>query len=78
MLAAPTRPTAPTLPIGAITGRTEAVPRLRAAWDEHTQRYPERTRATSRTEAGGTWVSGEHRRLDPEQNTEASKAQADR
>jgi len=55
----------------------EAVPRLRAAWDEHKQRYPERTRATSRTEADGTWVSGEHRRLDPEQNTEASKAHAD-
>jgi hypothetical protein len=56
---------------------TEAVPRLRAAWEEHKDRYPERTRATSRTETDGTWVCGEHRRLDPEQNTEASKAHAD-
>jgi hypothetical protein len=55
----------------------EAVPQLRAAWEEHKERYPERTRATSRTEADGTWVSGEHRRLDPEQNAEASKAHAD-
>jgi hypothetical protein len=55
----------------------EAVPQLRAAWEEHKERYPERTRATCRTEADGTWVSGEHRRLDPEQNTEASKAHAD-
>ena len=55
----------------------EAVPQLRAAWEEHKERYPERTRGTSRTEADGSWVSGEHRRLDPEQNTEASKAHAD-
>jgi hypothetical protein len=55
----------------------EAVPQLRVAWGEHKERYPERTRATSRTEADGSWVSGEHRRLDPEQNTEASKAHAD-
>jgi hypothetical protein len=55
----------------------EAVPQLRAAWDEHKERYPERTRASSHTEADGTWVSGEHRRLDPEQNAEANKAHAD-
>ena len=55
----------------------EAVPQLRAAWEEHKERYPERTRGTSRIEADGSWVSGEHRRLDPEQNTEASKAHAD-
>jgi hypothetical protein len=55
----------------------EAVPRLRAAWEEHKDRYPERTRATSHTETDGTWVCGEHRRLDPEQNAEASKAHAD-
>ena len=55
----------------------EAVPGLRADWEEHKERYPERVRASSYTEADGTWVSGEYRRLDPEQNTEASKAHAD-
>jgi hypothetical protein len=54
-----------------------AVPGLRATWEEHKERYPERVRASPHTEADGTWVSGEHRRLDPEQNTEASKAHAD-
>jgi hypothetical protein len=56
---------------------TEAVPRLRVAWDEHKERYPERMRASPRTETDGSWVCGEYRRLDPEQNTEASKAHAD-
>jgi hypothetical protein len=55
----------------------EAVPRLRVAWDEHKERYPERMRASARTEADGSWVGGEYRRLDPEQNTEASKAHTD-
>ena len=55
----------------------EAAPRLRAAWEEHKQRYPERDRDSASTQADGTWVGGEHRRLDPEQNTEASKAHAD-
>jgi len=56
---------------------TGAAPRLRVAWEEHKERYPERVRASPHTETDGTWVSGEHRRLDPEQNTEASKAHAD-
>jgi hypothetical protein len=55
----------------------EAAPRLRADWEELRQRYPERARASPRTEADGSWVCGEHRRLDPEQNTEAGKAHAD-
>jgi hypothetical protein len=55
----------------------EAVPGLRADWAEHKERYPERVRASSHTEADGTWVCGEYRRLDPEQNTEAGKAHAD-
>ena len=55
----------------------EAAPRLRAEWEEHKDRYPERVRASPRTEADGTWSCGEYRRLDPEQNTEASKAHAD-
>ena len=55
----------------------EALPQLRAAWEEHKERYPDRTRAAPRTEPDGSWTSGEHRRLDPEQNTEATKAHAD-
>jgi hypothetical protein len=54
-----------------------AVPGLRADWEEHKERYPERVRAEPRTEPDGSWVCGEHRRLDPEQNTEVSKAHAD-
>jgi hypothetical protein len=55
----------------------EAVPQLRAAWAEHKERYPEQARAAPRSEPDGSWACGEHRRLDPEQNTEASKAHAD-
>ena len=55
----------------------DALPGLRAAWEEHKERYPERARAMPRTEPDGSWTSGEHRRLDPEQNTEAAKAHAD-
>src|SRR6202000_2086256 len=55
----------------------EAAPRLRGEWEEHKDRYPERVRASPHTEPDGSWVGGEHRRLDPEQNTEASKAHAD-
>jgi hypothetical protein len=55
----------------------EALPQFRAAWEEHKERYPEQTRAVPRTEPDGSWVCGEHRRLDPEQNTEVSKACAD-
>ena len=55
----------------------EAVPRLCADWAAHQERYPERGRASPHTEADGSWTCGEHRRLDPEQNTEASKAHAD-
>jgi len=55
----------------------DALPRLRAAWDDHKERYPERTRAVPRTAADGSWTAGEHRRLNPEQNAEATKAHAD-
>ena len=55
----------------------EAVPDLRAAWENHKERYPERSRPTPRTTADGSWVAGPHRRLSPEQNAEASKACAD-
>jgi len=52
----------------------EAVPGLRAAWENHKERYPERSRPTPHTTADGSWVAGPHRRLSPEQNAEASKA----
>jgi hypothetical protein len=55
----------------------EAVPDLRAAWENHKQRYPERWRLTPETTADGSWMAGPHRRLSPEQNAEASKACAD-
>ena len=55
----------------------EAVPDLRAAWENHKKRYPERLRPTPQTTADGSWVAGPHRRLSPEQNAEASKACAD-
>jgi hypothetical protein len=55
----------------------EALPSLRAAWDQHQDRYPERERPTPRTHADGSWSSGEARRLTPEQNAEATKACAD-
>jgi hypothetical protein len=55
----------------------EALPSLRAAWEQHQDRYPERERATPRTHPDGSWSSGETRRLTPEQNAEASKACAD-
>jgi hypothetical protein len=55
----------------------EAVPDLRAAWENHKQRYPERVRPAAETTADGGWVAGPHRRLSPEQNAEASKACAD-
>jgi hypothetical protein len=55
----------------------EALPSLRAAWEHHQDRYPERERATPQTHTDGSWSSGEARRLTPEQNTEATKACAD-
>jgi hypothetical protein len=54
-----------------------AVPDLRAAWENHKNRYPERSRPTAHTTADGSWSAGPHRRLSPEQNAEASKACAD-
>jgi len=52
----------------------EAVPGLRAAWEEHEQSYPERTRPAPRSQADGGWEADGGRRLTPEQNTDASKA----
>jgi hypothetical protein len=55
----------------------EAVPDLRAAWENHKERYPGRVRPAPETAADGSWTAGPHRRLSPEQNAEASKAYAD-
>jgi hypothetical protein len=55
----------------------EVLPSLRAAWEQHQDRYPERERATPQSHNDGSWSSGEVRRLTPEQNTEATKACAD-
>jgi hypothetical protein len=54
-----------------------AVPELRAAWEDHKQRYPEEARAVPRTQPDGSWVADGGRRLSPEQNAEASKCCAD-
>ncbi len=55
----------------------EAVPQLRAAWENYKTRHPERPRLTPRTTPDGSWVAGDHWRLTPEQNAEATKACAD-
>lgn len=55
----------------------EAVPDLRAAWEQHKLSYPERSRAAPLTQPDGSWVADGGRRLSPEQNAEAAKACAD-
>jgi hypothetical protein len=54
-----------------------AVPELRAAWEDHKQRYPEPSHAMARTQPDGSWAAEGDRRLSPEQNAEASKCCAD-
>ena len=58
-------------------GWAQALPGLHSAWEEHVERYPERTRPTPRTQPDGSWVADGGRKLTPEQNAEASKACAD-
>jgi hypothetical protein len=52
----------------------QALPGLHSAWEDHVERYPERTRPTPRTQPDGSWVADGGRKLTPEQNAEASKA----
>jgi hypothetical protein len=52
----------------------EALPGLRAGWERHQQKYPERTRPTPSSQADGGWLADGGRKLSPEQNAEASKA----
>src|SRR5215475_2614047 len=54
-----------------------ALPGLHSAWEEHVERYPERSRPAPRTQPDGSWVADGGRKLTPEQNAEASKACAD-
>ena len=54
-----------------------AAPDLRAAWENHKQRYPERERPTARTQPDGSWAGDGTRRLTPGQNTEATTCCAD-
>jgi len=52
----------------------QALPGFRSEWERLEQRYPERTQAAARTQPDGSWVAGGDRKLDPEQNAEATKA----
>jgi hypothetical protein len=52
----------------------EALPGLRAAWEEHEQRFSVGSRSAPSSEADGGWLGDGDRRLTPEQNTDASKA----
>ena len=56
---------------------TEAAPVLRAEWEAHKQRYPDRERQTAATLLDGSWHGDGDRRLSPEQNAEAAKCAAD-
>jgi hypothetical protein len=49
----------------------KAVPDLRAAWEEHTAKFPERSRPAPCSQPDGGWVADGNRRLTPEQNAEA-------
>jgi hypothetical protein len=55
----------------------EALPILRSAWEQHLEEYPERTPLAPRTQPDGSWVADGNRKLNPEQNAEATKACAD-
>lgn len=55
----------------------QAVPKLRQAWEEHKEKYPEWIRPSPHTQADGRWVAQDGRGLTPEQNAEAAKACAD-
>jgi hypothetical protein len=55
----------------------EALPDLRAIWENHKSSQEERQRVTPHTAPDGAWAADGNRRLSPEQNAEASKACAD-
>ena len=51
----------------------QALPALRAAWEEHKERYPERERPAPRTQPDGAWVADGNRKLTPEQNADVDR-----
>ena len=51
-----------------------ALPDLRAVWEKQEEKYPERSRATARTQPDGAWLGDGDRRLTPDQNAEATRA----
>lgn len=55
----------------------KATPDLRAVWEEHQEKFPERPRPTPHTGPDGGWAVDSNRKLTPEQNAEATKACAD-
>jgi hypothetical protein len=55
----------------------QAVPGLRAGWEEHKETFPEPSRPTLPAQPDGGWVADGNRSLTPEQNAEATKACAD-
>jgi hypothetical protein len=55
----------------------EAAPVLRAEWEAHKQRYPDRERQAAATLPDGSWQGDGDRRLSPEQNAEAAKCASD-
>jgi hypothetical protein len=50
----------------------EVLPEMEAAWEKHEEKYPERSRLAPRTQPDGSWEGDGHRRLNPEQNAEAT------
>jgi len=54
-----------------------AAPLLRAEWEAHKQRYPDREEQAGTTLPDGGWAGDGNRRLSPEQNAEASKCASD-
>jgi hypothetical protein len=54
-----------------------ATPKLRAAWEEHVERYPAQERTVPATRPDGSWGTATDRRLTAEQNADASRACAD-
>jgi hypothetical protein len=50
---------------------------LRAEWEAHKERYPDRERQAAATLPDGSWHGDGNRRLSPEQNAEAAKCAAD-
>jgi hypothetical protein len=54
-----------------------AAPGLRAEWEAHKQRYPDREQQPGTTLADGGWLGDGNRRLSPEQNAEATKYATD-